>query len=87
MKLERQKNLFPNQPRIADASAGDVVHTDKYGILIKVEPAKSLLNSRMVKEVLARGDCFVLCPLSGIITVVNGMTLADVVKATLKVEE
>lgn len=86
MKIERQKNLFPNTVRLADAEAGDVCDTPT-GLVIKVQPARLLMNSTMIADVVHRGDCLVVLPTEGKLTVMNGMTAITVLKAALSVKD
>ena len=86
MKLDRQKNLFPNTPRLTDAVFGDVCDTTT-GVVIKLNPAKSLFQSTLIASVIKRGDCFVMHPEDGKLTILNGMIPVTILKATLKVEE
>ena len=88
MKIDSvQKELFMNAPTLASIKIGDCFRISTISaIYLRVAPVKSLVHSTMVHEVLLRGDCFVVCLDTGMLTIMKANTVVLPTAATVKLE-
>ena len=75
LTLTQDTKLTTGALTVGALEVGTLFQATNGAYYLKVEPTKTLHNSKMVREVIDRGDCFVVGLVTGILTVVPGWSV------------